>query len=322
MPPPDSETTSHPRRREPDESESADRAGEDAKHCPECDSRLVFHSSGELVCEDCGLVVAANLIDYGPEWRAFDATQRREQSRVGAPRTNTIHDRGLSTKIDWRDRDGYGSALSERKRRKMRRLRTWDERFRTRNASERNLRHALTEIDRMASALGLPDTTREIASVLYRRALEEELMLGRSIEAMSAASVYAATRQAGIPRSIDEVVTVSRVEKGEMTRAYRYLLKELELPMKPPDPIEYVGRYASKLEVTDETERRARELLEVGKRAGLHHGRDPVGLVAAALYAASRLTGERITQSETAAVADVCEMTIRTHYNELLEADE
>ncbi len=321
MPLPDSETTPRPRRPEPNDSESAG-LDEDIEDCPECDSRPVYHSNGELVCEECGLVVADNLIDYGPEWRAFDATQRRERSRVGAPRTNTIHDRGLSTKIDWRDRDGYGNSLSERKRREMSRLRTWDERFRTRDASERNLRHALAEIDRMASALGLPATTREIASVLYRRALEEELMLGRSIEAMSAASVYAATRQAGIPRSIDEVVTVSRVEKGEMTRAYRYLLRELELPMSPPDPIEYVGRYASRLEVTDETEQRARELLDVGKRCGLHHGRDPVGLVASALYAASRLTGERITQSEIAAVADVCEMTIRTHYSELLEAEE
>jgi len=67
----------------------------------------------------------------------------------------------------------------------MQRLRTWNERFRTRDSKERNLKQALGEIDRMASALGLPENVRETASVIYRRALDDDLLPGRSIEGAS-----------------------------------------------------------------------------------------------------------------------------------------
>ena len=47
----------------------------------------------------------------------------------------------------------------------MHRLRKWQERIRTKDAGERNLQFALSEIDRMASALGVPRSVREVADV-------------------------------------------------------------------------------------------------------------------------------------------------------------
>src|SRR6056297_1573492 len=213
--------------------------------CPECEGRVVTDEEhGETVCEDCGLVVEADSVDRGPEWRAFDSREKDEKSRVGAPTTNTMHDKGLSTNIDWRDKDAYGRSLGARQRQKMQRLRKWNERFRTRDSKERNLKQALGEIDRMASAVGLPDNVRETASVIYRRALEEDLLPGRSIEGVSTACVYAAARQAGVPRSLDEIADVSRVEKNEIARTYRYVVRELGLEVQPADPESYVPRFA------------------------------------------------------------------------------
>ena len=140
---------------------------EETHVCPECGGSLRSDSGrGETVCTDCGLVVQEDEIDPGPEWRAFDAKEKDQKSRVGAPTTNTMHDKGLSTNIDWRDRDAYGNSLSSNQRQKMQRLRKWNERFRTRDSKERNLKQALGEIDRMASALGLPENVRETASVI------------------------------------------------------------------------------------------------------------------------------------------------------------
>ena len=292
------------------------------EQCPECDGRLVDDAEhAETVCVECGLVVEEDSIDRGPEWRAFDAEEKDEKSRVGAPTTHMMHDKGLSTSIGWQDKDAYGKTLSSRQRQKMQRLRTWDERFRTRDSRERNLKQALGEIDRMASALGLPDDVRETASVIYRRALEEDLLPGRSIEGMATASLYAAARQAGNPRTIDEFAEVSRVGEMEFKRAYRYLIRELSLEVQPADPESYVGRFATELELSDEAERRARELLRVAKNRGIHSGKNPVGLAAAAVYAAGLLTNEKVTQSEVSDVADVSEVTIRNRYQELLEAD-
>ncbi|WP_121822359.1 transcription initiation factor IIB [Halostella salina] len=318
----DTRTSDHAERRTRDESETtADEATDLA--CPECGGDLEADAAqGETVCSDCGLVVEEDEIDHGPEWRAFDAKEKDEKSRVGAPTTKMMHDEGLSTNIGWQDKDASGRALSARKREKMQRLRTWNERFRTRDAKERNLKQALGEIDRMASALGLPENVRETASVIYRRALDEDLLPGRSIEGVSTASLYAAARQAGTPRSLDEIAAVSRVGKTEIARTYRYVVRELGLEVQPADPESYVPRFASDLDLNDRVERRARELLRNAKEEGVHSGKSPVGLAAAAVYAASLLTDDQVTQSSVGEVADVSEVTIRNRYHEILDASD
>ncbi|WP_277553161.1 transcription initiation factor IIB [Halobaculum limi] len=303
--------------------ESTSESEREELDCPECGGQVVSDSErGETVCRDCGLVVEENEIDRGPEWRAFDSKEKDEKSRVGAPTTNMMHDKGLSTNIGWQNKDAYGNQLSGRQREKMQRLRTWNERFRTRDSKERNLKQALGEIDRMASALGLPDNVRETASVIYRRALDDDLLPGRSIEGVATSSLYAAARQAGTPRSLDEIANVSRVEKDEIARTYRYVVRELKLEIQPADPESYVPRFASDLDLSDESERRARKLLQTAKQEGIHSGKSPVGLAAAAVYAASLLTNEKVTQSEVSEVANISEVTIRNRYHELLEAEE
>ncbi len=314
-------TDEHTRQRE-QSTERSSRSDEELR-CPECDGQLATDTEhGETVCVDCGLVVEEDEIDHGPEWRAFDSGEKDQKSRVGAPTTKMMHDKGLSTNIGWQDRDAYGKSLSSRQRQKMQRLRTWNERFRTRDSKERNLKQALGEVDRMASALGLPDNVRETASVIYRRALSEDLLPGRSIEGVSTASLYAAARQAGTPRSLDELTGVSRVDKDEIARTYRYIARELSLEIKPADPEQYVPRFASDLDLSDEAERRARELLSTAKSQGVHSGKSPVGLAAAAIYAASLLTNQKVTQSQVSEVANISEVTIRNRYHELLEADQ
>lgn len=288
--------------------------------CPECGGQTVRDDGhGETTCEDCGLVLDESSIDRGPEWRAFYAEERDEKSRVGAPTTQLMHDKGLSTTIGWQNKDAYGQAVPERKRARLQRLRTWDERFRTKDAHERNLKQALGEISRMASALGLSEPVRETAGVLYRRAVEEDLLPGRSIEGMATACLYAAARQYGTPRPLPEFADVSRVEKIRVQRAYRYLSRELELQIEPEDPTRYVPQFASSLDVSDEAERMARELLGVAMAVGTHSGKSPAGLAAAALYAATHLTNEQLTQETVSNAAHVSKVTIRNRYQELLD---
>jgi len=83
-----------------------------------------------------------------------------------------------------------------------------------------------------------------------------------------------------------------------------------------------VPRFASELDLPDEVERRARELLDNAQKDGVTSGKSPVGLAAAAIYAASLLTNHKVTQSQVSDVTDVSEVTIRNRYQELLEATE
>jgi len=311
------------RNRRETERHDSDQTAEAADTVDEDDidpSEVVRTAEGELIHEPTGLVLEDDQIDRGPEWRAFNHSERQSKSRVGAPTTQTMHDKGLTTQIDWKDKDAYGRSLSSEKRSQMHRLRKWQERIRTKDAGERNLQFALSEIDRMASALGVPRSVREVASVTYRRALDEDLIRGRSIEGVATACLYAACRQEGIPRSLEEVTEISRIEQKEIARTYRYVAQELSLKMEPVDPKQYVPRFVSELGVSEEVQARANEIIDVTAEKGLLSGKSPTGYAAAAIYAASLLCNEKKTQCEVADVAQVTEVTIRNRYQEQIEA--
>ncbi|ALM74949.1 transcription initiation factor IIB [Thermococcus barophilus] len=296
-------------------------SAEDFKKCPICGSvRLIYDPErGEIVCTACGYVVAQNIIDSGPEWRAFDADQRVKRGRVGAPMTMMIHDKGLSSTIDWKNKDIHGHDISGTMRAKMYRLRKWQRRIRVSDAAERNLAFALSELDRMASQLGLPRNIKEMAAALYRKAVMERLIRGRSIEGVTAACLYAACRMAKVPRTLDEIEEVARVDKKEIGRSYRFIARELHLRLTPTSPIDYVSRFADQLGLSERTKNRAVKILQKAIKLGLTSGRGPMGVAAAALYIASVLEGEKKTQREVAEVAHVTEVTVRNRYKELVE---
>jgi len=324
-PPNSNSTTERTRVKEKTETDEDNKTVEDENNrheCPECEEGRVIknEAKGEMVCENCSLVVEDGQIDAGPEWRAFNSSERDEKSRVGAPTTKSMHDKGLTTNIDWKNRDASGRMISPDKRSQMARLRKWQERIRTKDAGERNLQFALSEIDRMASAIGLPQAVRETASVVYRRALKDDLIRGRSIEGVATASLYAACRQESVPRSLEEIAKFSRVERKEIGRTYRYMSQELGLELKPVDPQQYVPRFCSKLEVSERVQQKANEIIEETAKKGLLSGKSPTGYAAAAIYAAALLCNEKRTQKEVAEVAQVTEVTIRNRYQEQIEA--
>lgn len=287
--------------------------------CPECGASkvLVDTSRGERVCQDCGTVVDERVVDHGPEWRDYDDDQT--SSRVGAPITTALHDKGLTTAIDWRDKDATGRTLPSKRRQQLQRLRNWQERIRVQDATERNLRYALSELNRMSSALGVADTVRDQSAVIYRQALDKDLIRGRSIEGMATGAFYIACRKNGVPRSLNEISDISRVDKCEVGRAYRYLIDELDLQLIPVDPKTYVPRFCSELDLSEEVKRTAIRITDAATEDGLHTGKSPPGFAGAAVYLAAQECGERRSQRAAAAVAQVTDVTIRSHYKDLKE---
>ncbi|WP_461866242.1 transcription initiation factor IIB [Thermococcus sp.] len=285
--------------------------------CPVCGSTDFIYDPGrgEIICAKCGFVIEENVIDTGPEWRAFDASQREKRSRTGAPESILLHDKGLSTDI------GIDRNLTGLMREKMYRLRKWQSRLRVSDAAERNLAFALSELDRIASQLKLPKHVEEEAARLYREAVRRGLIRGRSIESVIAACVYAACRLLKIPRTLDEITEISRVDKKEIGRSFRFIARNLNLTPKKlfVKPTDYVNKFADELGLSEKVRRKAIELLDEAYDKGLTSGKSPAGLVGAALYIAGLLEGEKRTQREVAEVARVTEVTVRNRYKELVD---
>lgn len=289
--------------------------------CPDCgDVHLIRDlKAGELICERCGLVISTSLLNYGPEWRAFDNVQREKRTRVGAPITWTIHDVGLSTTIDTSGRDGRGQRLSDYQKAQLYRLRKWHRRSKVSSSSDRNLAHALSELNKAAFKLNLPRNVIETAAFVYRRALKKRLVRGRSIQGVTAASLYIACRQCNLTRSLEEVATATQLSTKEVGRIYRYLLRRLNAKVPRSNPRDYVSKYVSQLSLCGDTENIALDILDYAIELGLTNGRGPAGMAAAATYIASVLMGEKRTQQKYAETGNITEVTIRNRYKELTQ---
>lgn len=290
--------------------------------CPECGSKEVVQDleKGERICSSCGLVVSEHRIDHGPEWRAFTADEKDARSRAGAPTNYAIHDKGLSTMIDWRDHDSQGKRFSAKKRSEIYRLRKWQIRTRVHSSVDRNLAQAMSELDRLSSQLGLTKSIKELAALLYRKLIVRRLARSRSIDAMVGASIYAACRLRKAPRSLEEIARHSRVNRKKIGQHYRLLVEKLQIRMPISDPANYVPRFITELGLPGIVQQKVIEILEMAKtNRTLITGRDPRGLAAAAIYIASILTDHRVTQRDIAMAAGVTEVTVRNRYKELVQ---
>jgi transcription initiation factor TFIIB len=300
---------------------NAEDSRSDSFTCSDCGSHKAIQimRTGETVCAKCGLVVIERRIDKGPEWRAFTADERKSRARTGSPIRYTSHDKGLSTVIGWGYKDSSGKKFSSKRRAEISRLRKWQIRSRVHSSADRNLSQAMSEIERLSSQLGLDRNISELAAMLYRKIIIKKLLRSRSIDALAAASIYAAFRLRKIPRSLKEIGRHTYISWKSIGRYYRLLVQKLKLRMPIPDPVNYVPKFITKLELPGDMQETVLDVLHDAKNhSRLLIGRDPRGIAAGAVYIASILTDNRVTQREIAAVAGVTEVTVRNRYKELV----
>lgn len=305
--------------------------------CPECGNQnLIYdYDSGEIVCNKCGLILEERKMIKTPEWRAYTLEEIEKNTRTGLPFSFASSDKGLSTTMRYFDRDAHGGKLSTPPY-KMRWLKKLHDRSKTWNNIERNLVLAMPELERLSDKLNISKPVKEQAAFIYRKALKENLVKGRSIDEMVAASLYVACRIHRIPKSLKEISKISSVpmrclrrkyknSRGRgrtrkyksISRCYRLLLRELDLPMPVPNSSDYISKIAEKIGISGKTQGLAVRILHRARKKRIHLSKDPRSIAAALLYIACLKNVEKRTQDEIAKAAGVTEVTIRTRYKEL-----
>jgi transcription initiation factor TFIIB len=285
------------------------------KRCPECGSvNLTYEEQkGEIICNDCGLIVEEKMVDTGQDVGGqFDKSDKK--GRGGAPISLQKFDKGLTTNVG-EISDIY--RLEAGQTRKFLRLKKWQERVST--SIERNLRLAMAELRRVASFLSLPSVVRDESSRVYNFVLQRGLVRGRSMESVIAACIYAACRSYNIPRTLDEIAAASDVERKEIGRTYRFIVRKLKIKVMPSSPKDYISRFSSILHLSPKTQNEALKILKKADISELTSGRGPAGVAAAALYVSALMNDEKKTQREVADVAGITEVTIRNRYKELID---
>jgi len=285
--------------------------------CSRCGkNNLVTDSeSGELFCSSCGFVINEKILDSGPE-RMFSDTSVNK-SRTGDRTSLTRHDQGLSTIINPLNKDASGKPLSASMKASLNQLRKLNSRSSVNPSVDRNLQQALSELLKMKEKLSLSDAVAEKAAYIYRKALERKLVRGRSISALIASSLYAACRESGTPRTLKEVSSAINITKKDLSACYRLILKELDLKMPVVDSVSCIAKIASIANLSEKTKRYAIKFLKKAEQEQILAGKDPMGMAGSALYLASIMTDEHITQKDIAMAAGTTEVTIRNRCKNL-----
>ena len=136
-----------------------------------------------------------------------------------------------------------------------------------------------------------------------------------------AASAYIACREVEIPRTLRDIAAASNIKRKHLTKAYRFLLIELDLKVPLVDQMKCIAKVANIANLSEKTKRQAISIMnEVRKKDEillLSAGKNPMGFAATILYLSSINIGENITQNDIAQAAGVTEVTLRNRLKDL-----
>jgi transcription initiation factor TFIIB len=299
---------------------SLDEVLDEILECYECGSSEIEHDTkhGERVCAECGLVLEDKLIDEGPEWREYTGNSP-DASRVGSPSTPAFF-YASRTVMNFRE-------ASKENKEMIRRIGKWN--ARVNDSKQRHLIDALTALDALSGQLELTKPTHNYAARLYRKAVEKNLIRGRSKDGIVGACIYIAGRENNQIQDLNVLGEKLKKSRKEIGSYVRVLNSELKLKTKILLPEEYIPKFISKLAKNKDSYLYESEEAElaIGKVIGTLSGHfnetminigNPLSAAAAYIYITSVLLDAKITQKEIAEVSGLTEVTIRNRYREFV----
>ncbi len=276
--------------------------------CPACKGKLVSDiERGERICSRCGMVRGS---PYDLSHSNTGSFSTMEGESLKSPTSLMMYDIGLPTFIDKKNIDANGNAIQGNADiEKLRRLNKFAISI---DSKTRNLKKAVKEILRITEILGMSPSIAERASYIYRKALNQKLIRGRSITGIVAATIYIACKDAGIHFPMEQMeVLVENCSRRNVTHYYKLLLRCMKMNVTAPEPTRYLSRIAARAKLSGKTERRAFEILSQVEGEPTLSGKKPISLAASALYLAALQVGEHTTQLRVAIAAELTTITIR-----------
>jgi len=273
--------------------------------------------TGEIICQDCGMVLQENI----PYNRQNDNTLTKSgfSSQIRNRSNLRFHDMGLATIIDKSNHDSSGKSIDYKMRQEMKRMRLWDSRSQAKNTLGRNLKIALTEMEKLKEKLSLSDAIIERAAYIYRKAARAQLIRGRSIKGVLGACVYIACREMDTPRTITEISNNLQESRRSIAKSYRMLFQNIRLTISVQDPIKCIIKIANNLEISEKTKREAIHIFDILKERKLTAGKKPDVVAAAVIYMANIKTGGNLSQQNISRVSGISGGVIRNRYKDYIK---
>lgn len=296
--------------------------------CPDCKeippNLIEEFSSGDMVCQSCGVVVGTRIIDNRSEWRTFanDDQNGDDPSRVGGPQDEFIEGQQLATTVAFSETKAH-KALSRTQN----------------NASndkgQKNLMQGYKEIVSLCEAINMGQNVSNAAKHIFKLVDKHKVLRGKPQEVIIAGCIFVACRQNNVPRTFREIFNLTNVGKKEVGRVFKQLQAFLQ-KIRDEDEKEAVtgldtvtsyentttsaadlcGRYVSQLGFKNQQRitNLARAIAIEGQKDVRIGGRSPLSVAAACIYLVCHLVGEPRPSQPIAQQAGVSDGTVKTAY--------
>jgi len=298
--------------------------------CPECQSTIVDDvHNGERICSSCGIVVAEQMADFGPESKGANLEDKMRLARATGQTTLSQHDMGIATEISIASTDYSGKKLDSSTSNQMQRLGKWQKRVRVTSPRERRLTNVLGKISETCESCNLPKNVVETASMIYRSLDGKNIEVkGKSVISITVAVIYMACKQCHIVRSLDDIsktvcLPIDVKAKTKLAaKYYRNLVLDMGSVVTPVVTMDkYISKIANLTKTDVKVERLALEMAQKTQNQNIADGKAPNGIASAYLYVASVLTGQNILQRDVSSISGITEVTIRNRVKEILTAN-
>lgn len=275
-----------------------------------CASSSIIYDEihGEYICTETGEVIEERVADAGPEWRFFEVSNEVSKVRGSEPVTSKVHDYGLTTSIDALTLEG-------------RRLNDLNKSIRA-SGREKKVVKALQLANTVINKLNLPNSNliKNDAGMIVNRLYRRGLIKRKNMKAMIAAVIITTLKNYSIPFDSREIINLCQVTQRDVWKALLKIHRDSgeKIRVGVVDPLSYVRQYSNALGVSPEAESLAMNLVMAARRLGITSGKGPQGIAAAALYLASILTNQKLTQQDISERLNVTEVTLRNRYRDLV----
>lgn len=308
-----------------------DASGEDSGYrCPFCaTAEQTTLVDGNETCRACNSIVG-RFLDHGAEWRFYASDDARgpDPTRCCPPSSELLPTLGCVVSGGFGG-GGYGigggggasgsgtgtgaSGDGPSASRLVQRYQIWN----SLSYRQRTLCGVFDLLAVNASQNGIPSCILEEAKSMYKRVSDAKITRGENRHALIASCLYMACKSSKVPRSLKEVAAMFDVRVNAMTKSCRLFQQTIRMELSSSAPQDFVGRFCSKLGMSDEVTAMSRRVLERADQMAIVCESTPPAVVAGVIQLVCSELGLAVDKQALADVCHVSPVTITKCYKRL-----